>query len=692
MILEPGVVLNKRYTILEVIARGGMGAIYRANDESLKVEVAVKENLFTTEDFSRQFHREATILAGLRHAHLPRVTDHFVLEDRGQYLVMDYIPGQDLRHHIASAGPYEEAEALKIGLAICDAVAYLHHREPPILHRDIKPGNIKITPTGQVYLVDFGLAKVAQSGQQTTVGAQSLTPGFAPPEQYGHGTEPRSDLYALAATLYAMLTAKTPEDALSRAMGTSQLTPLRAHNPRISERTAAVVEHAMAIEPEKRYQTATEFCQALEQAAHPTSPRPYAVQQAAAASAAPYAGVSPQTRRATGPIPGATPPPPIPAAPPPAAAAPRPRRAPWLAIGIVALLVVGGITGTVFIAPLLAPRAQPTPTSTAALAAAATTPAPAPTATFTPEPAPTQAPTQPPAIPAETAVPEASPTATAPQPTPIGGGGGRIAFASKRSDSVQVWIMDLAGANAQAVTQMQDGACQPAWSPDGKRLVFVSPCKGKQEQYSGSSLFLINPDGSGMQSLATTPGGDYEPAWSPDGKQIAFTSLRDGKPHIFLYTLADDKTVRLSPQPVYDRQPAWSPDGKNIVFTTSRQGHAQVWTMAADGSNAHEFSKFDAGIASMPVWGPDGQIIYFSQGADVPGLVAKRIDDPINEFPIAPGVRPVYFARFSPDGLWMIFEGASEGKPGFFRMTPNGTNLTRITPGDTVDFQAAWQP
>src|SRR5689334_8048383 len=134
MTLAPGTLLNRRYRIIEVIAHGGMGAIYRATDESLGVEVAVKENLFSSEEHSRQFHREATILAGLRHAHLPRVTDHFALEAQGQYLVMDYIPGEDLRRHIDYAGRLPEAEVLRIGTAIADAVASLHRRDPPILH------------------------------------------------------------------------------------------------------------------------------------------------------------------------------------------------------------------------------------------------------------------------------------------------------------------------------------------------------------------------------------------------------------------------------------------------------------------------------------------------------------------------------------------------------------------------------
>ena len=208
MALEPGSLLNDRYRIEEVIAKGGMGAIYRAFDVTLNIPVAVKENFLTSEQFARQFRREASLLAGMRHPNLPRVTDHFSLEGVGQYLVMDYIDGDDLRQMLADRGPLPEAEVLRIGAAVCDALEYLHTRKPAIVHRDVKPGNVKVSTSGVVYLVDFGLAKIAEGGQATTTGAQALTPGYAPPEQYGEGTEARSDIYALGATLYAALTGK----------------------------------------------------------------------------------------------------------------------------------------------------------------------------------------------------------------------------------------------------------------------------------------------------------------------------------------------------------------------------------------------------------------------------------------------------------------------------------------------------
>src|SRR5512133_636417 len=207
MTLERGALLHKRYRIVEILGQGGMGSVYRAVDENLGVDVAVKENLFTTDEYARQFRLEAVILANLRHPNMPRVTDHFVIVGQGQYLVMDYIEGEDLRQRMERVGILPEEEVILIGAAVCDALSYLGTRKTPIIHRDIKPGNVKITPQGQIFLVDFGLAKTMQGSQATTTGARAMTPGFSPPEQYGTArTDQRSDIFSLGATLYAALT------------------------------------------------------------------------------------------------------------------------------------------------------------------------------------------------------------------------------------------------------------------------------------------------------------------------------------------------------------------------------------------------------------------------------------------------------------------------------------------------------
>ncbi|MGE5251269.1 MAG: serine/threonine-protein kinase, partial [Bacteroidota bacterium] len=241
-----------------------MGSVYNAMDETLGILVAVKENLFTTEDAARQFRLEAIILANLRHPNLPRVTDHFTIDGQGQYLVMDYIEGEDLRERMERLGVVPEDDVIVIGAAMCDALTYLHSRMPPILHRDIKPGNVKIAPNGHIVLLDFGLAKVVQGDQPTTVGARAMTPGYSPPEQYGTArTDARSDIYSLGATLYAAASGVIPEDGLARAMENAQLSPLRKRNPNTSRRFGLVIEKAMAVDPSDRFQTAEDFKRAL---------------------------------------------------------------------------------------------------------------------------------------------------------------------------------------------------------------------------------------------------------------------------------------------------------------------------------------------------------------------------------------------------------------------------------------------
>ena len=264
MILEHETLLHKRYQIRENLGQGGMGSVYHAIDENLSVDVAVKENLFTTEEYARQFRLEAVILANIRHPNLPRVSDHFVIAGEGQYLVMDFIPGEDLRQRMERVGILPEDEVILVGAAMCDALSYLHARKPPILHRDIKPGNVKISPDGHIFLVDFGLAKVYQGNQATTTGARAMTPGYSPPEQYGTArTDTRTDIYSLGATLYAALTGVIPEDGLARAMDNAQLTPLRKRNPEVSRHLAVAIEKAMEVDPSDRFQSADDFKIAL---------------------------------------------------------------------------------------------------------------------------------------------------------------------------------------------------------------------------------------------------------------------------------------------------------------------------------------------------------------------------------------------------------------------------------------------
>ena len=264
MSLKIDSILQSRYRIINKFAQSGMGTIYLAHDEVLNVDVAVKENLYTTAAHSTQFRQEATILAKLRHPSLPRVIDHFVLEGIGEYLVMDYVEGEDLKEFLQGRDtPLEEQEVVRIGVVICDALAYLHSRTPPIIHRDIKPANLKITQNGDIHLVDFGLAKSFEQGEMTAIGAKGVTPGYSPVEQYGGGTDIRSDIYALGATLYTLLIGKVPSEAIERAMGNEDQESLDLTTLEISGSLQSVIKKAMALQADSRFQSAQAFREAL---------------------------------------------------------------------------------------------------------------------------------------------------------------------------------------------------------------------------------------------------------------------------------------------------------------------------------------------------------------------------------------------------------------------------------------------
>ena len=271
MPLIPGQVLNNRYRIVKLLGQGGYGAVYKAWDTNVSGAVALKENFDTSPAAQSQFAREATILFNLRHPNLPRVSDHFSLPGQGQYLVMDFIEGEDLEELcLRSGGRLDEAQVLPWIGQVLDALVYMHAQQPPVIHRDIKPANIKISsgsdptqPAGKAILVDFGVAKVYDPNQRTMTGARAITPGYAPFEQYGHRpTDTRTDIYAIGATLYRLLTGQEPPESIDRMGGTPLLNP-RQLNPAITLETASVIIRALELQPAQRFQSAIEFKSAL---------------------------------------------------------------------------------------------------------------------------------------------------------------------------------------------------------------------------------------------------------------------------------------------------------------------------------------------------------------------------------------------------------------------------------------------
>jgi serine/threonine protein kinase len=283
VMLKSGIILQNRYEIIEPIGKGGMGAVYLALDQRLGNSVALKETFFKEATMVAAFEREARLLAGLRHSALPKVIDHFA-DDHGQFLVMEFIPGKDLHALLqTSVQAFQPEEVLQWADQILDALDYLHSQSPSIIHRDIKPHNLKLTSRNQIVLLDFGLAKSGLENSTTTTSGKSLfayTPIYAPLEQIqGSGTDVRSDLYALGATLFHLLTGNRPIDALSRASdllhGKPDPLPL-AHeqNPRIPASLSGAIAQAMSLNRDLRPATAIAMRKLLRDAAQASTGNP----------------------------------------------------------------------------------------------------------------------------------------------------------------------------------------------------------------------------------------------------------------------------------------------------------------------------------------------------------------------------------------------------------------------------------
>ena len=276
--LKTGEVLRGRYRIRERIGQGGMGHIYLADDLRLEGRrCALKEvehdrnvPIKLLKEARQQFLHEATVLARLDHPNLPKVSDFFSIGQR-DYLVMDYIPGKDLRQRMLDAKQnnifLQEEDVLGWANQLADALTYLHNQTPPLVHRDVKPSNMKVTPNGMVKLVDFGLVKALVPDEMTITVIQGRgTALYTPLEQYGgdgQHTDIRSDIYAFGCTLYHILTNNPPTDARDRFLHPASLTAPRKLNPSISTRTERAILWAMELHPNDRPANAEEFRQYL---------------------------------------------------------------------------------------------------------------------------------------------------------------------------------------------------------------------------------------------------------------------------------------------------------------------------------------------------------------------------------------------------------------------------------------------
>jgi Tol biopolymer transport system component len=290
-----------------------------------------------------------------------------------------------------------------------------------------------------------------------------------------------------------------------------------------------------------------------------------------------------------------------------------------------------------------------------------------------------------------------------PSTTPLGGSYGQIAFASDRSSSMQIWLMDSSGKNLRQLTNRSDGACEPAFSPDGNKLAFISPCTRRADSYPGANIYTMNIDGSNVQKMPeSSPAGDYDPAWSSDAQMLAFTSLRSGKEHVFVLNLNNSSIEELSSENYPERNPYWDPSNKNLAITRVTTS-SQIWILPTNGQAPWQFSRSGDFDNSNPQWSNDGTFMVYTQmktGGGMPALVQRMYEDRDNSKetripqPAADQtVIPIMRARLSPDGMWYVFESWPDGNNhDIYVMDKDGKNRVRLTKDPAIDIQPVWRP
>lgn len=269
--LEAGTVLEGKYRIERVLGKGGMATVYLAHHLVFDEPVAVKEMMVGVDDdeqralYVQQFNREAELLSRVQHPSLINIMDFFQYGE-GQYIVMTYVPGRTLDQVFQSMQELPTPrEVLRWVDQICDVLAYIHQLDPPLIYRDLKPSNIMLDDTGRIWLLDFGIAREADLNSRTSTLLKGVgTPGYSPPEQFGLSiTDVRSDIYALGATMYALLTGQRPPVSVDLMMGEARLELPSGLNPEIPPALDRVIVRMMAPHKDQRFQTIEEAREVL---------------------------------------------------------------------------------------------------------------------------------------------------------------------------------------------------------------------------------------------------------------------------------------------------------------------------------------------------------------------------------------------------------------------------------------------
>jgi hypothetical protein len=695
------------FRIEYILGEGGMATVYKAYQPSFERYVAIKLLLHEFADapkFLERFQHEAKTIARLEHRAILPVYAYGEHEGR-PYIVMRLLEGGSLRRRLRQ-GPLDPTVALRICIQVAEALDYAH--DHGVIHRDLKPSNILLDQNGNAYLTDFGIAQLldqhfGEEGDDATRPHEVVgTPSYMSPEQcQGKPATSASDIYALGAILYELLTGKppfegdTPLEVMTKHVREPRPSVVEA-NPMLPPVYDRVIARAMAVNPEDRYPTAValaaDFRNAVRAAAD-LPPGPYQAQM----------GV-------TGPQ-------------QPVDADPRRKRRRRLLIGVGAVLIAAGAVavgvgvwawlrgdeGVARLLPALGSEATVAPTATGASALVAAAPSNTPVVivlptatvqevviTSTAKPtviAPTLLPTETP-IPEVTATPEGDATdegdsdgTVAPTATAIAAADGEpwLAFTQGDNAGAEIVLMALDGDDRMVITDngLYDG--EPDWSPDGTRLAFESMRQGSID------IYTMSVSGDDVQRITTSDAPDRHPDWSPDGSLIAYESGDSEASEIYVISAAGGEPSRLTTNSVGDRAPVFSPDGTHIAYMTEQRGRWEIAIMSYPGGELEQIFDCPGSDCRFPSWSPDGTSLVFNT-LDTGGLV-----DAVYSVDVASGESTLLVdsgrngrAVYSGDGLSVYFNRPDNNVTNLYRVDLASGDVERVTTSSADEYGPDW--
>ncbi len=608
-------IITERYQLGQLLGSGGMGSVYLAHDLRLRRDVAIKvcstRNLPPAEAQSAAdlFATEALTLARLHHPNLTAVWDYFH-QDSDWFLVMEYVPGQTLRNLLrGQGGKLPAQQALEYAGQLSVVLTYLHSHTPPVVFRDLKPSNIMVTPDGTLKLIDFGIARLFSPGKAADT-AQFGTPGYAPPEQYGGQTEPRSDVYSLGVVVHQMLTGYNP-------LGNAFTTPLaRSLDPTLSPAVEEVLARATSPELAQRFPSVADFLMALRRALGSAQPAARPTQPVVTPAAD-----TPSRQPLWSPAPRHLP------APPSEAGTGR-----GLLVAALILVVVGSLAAGGWLL-----RGQ-----VSALSALFQPPAPSPAPFTLPGTLVYAAPgkhgsdsedlwlregSQLRALTSQPAGSTVALPALAPDRQ-------RIAYTLDLPTGQQLWLFDRRTNQSRQLLAEYPIARAAAWSPDGRELAVE--IASANMTVGDRDIVILNVTTGEQRKFVDGPKWEGGPAWSPDGQQIAFHAIYGDCMLLYVKPVSGGAARQLTDAPrpsdcqrgQGDYWPTWSPNGQQIAF-------------GRKFGSVQRVSVLDLATGQIKTWDTDPQ--------------------PTNEAPLPGRPRPAGHPRWAPDGQSLLFEeGAAE--------------------------------